>query len=178
MAVIIVVGLARSGKDTFADYLVEKYGFSKFVFSDMLAEELVKRGEEVTKENMSRLGNELRAKEGMDAVAKRLVEKLKGVGNNKLVLVGPRSVEEVNYVKGKLGKVIVVETYAKKESRFKRRSDKDPGKEKEFFGRDEGDIETKGLGEVLKMTDRILENKGSLKDFYMKADRFMEQWLE
>jgi len=174
MATIIVVGLARSGKDTFADYLVEKYGFSKLVFSDMLAEELEKRGEKATKENMSRLGDELRREEGMDAVAKRLVEKAGKIKNEKLVLVGPRSVEEVNYVKKALGKAVVVETYAKDTSRFGRRGETDPQSETGFFGRDKGDIDRKGLGEVLKMTDRIVENNKDLRSFHMKIDRLME----
>ena len=42
--IIGVTALARAGKDTFADYLVSKYGFSKLNMSDVLTEELGRLG--------------------------------------------------------------------------------------------------------------------------------------
>ena len=60
MQVLILLGKARSGKDTIADFLVKEFGFRKFVFSSVLEEELKKQGKEITKKNMALLGDELR----------------------------------------------------------------------------------------------------------------------
>ena len=76
MESIILTGLVKSGKDTVANYLVMKYGFSKYVFSDVIVEEIMKRGIPNTKMNQSVVGDELREQEGMDAIAKRLVKKV------------------------------------------------------------------------------------------------------
>ena len=73
MKAISFTGLARSGKDTAADYIVEKYGFHKLVMSDKLAEELQKQGKEDTKMNRSLKAKELRERFGDDVLARRVV---------------------------------------------------------------------------------------------------------
>ena len=60
MKAIAFTGLARSGKDAAADYLVKKYKFHKLVMSDELGEELAKQGREDTKMNRALMGKELR----------------------------------------------------------------------------------------------------------------------
>ncbi len=167
MPAIIVIGLARSGKDTAADIIAEEFGFRKFVFSDFIAEEAKKRGLPATKENLSNIGDELRKKEGMDVFAKRLWEKAKG--KEKLVLVGPRSKEEVDYIKANCENVVVVRINASPNKRFERRSKADAQERKAFLQRDEIDIERKGFGKVLEESDFKIENDGSPEDLREKA---------
>ena len=133
MKAIVVIGLARSGKDTVAEYLQQKYGYTKLVFSDLIAEELKKRGMQVNKKNMSEIANVLREEQGMDILAKLIVEKMKEAGKEKFVLVGPRSPQELEYVKKKYEKCIAIKVESERSKRFERRSKKDPNKAEEFF---------------------------------------------
>jgi len=168
MLLLIIVGFARSGKDTVADYLQEKHGFKKFVFSDFIVEEVKKRGLPVSKENLSKIGDEMRAKNGMDVVAKRLWEKAKEF--EKVVACGARSVEEVEFLKAHADKVFVVKVVASPEKRFERKSPDEPANEKEFFARDVRDSKRKGLQGVLELTDCTIENNSTLNDLKKAID--------
>ncbi len=156
---LIITGLARSGKDTIADYLVEKYGFVKYTFSSVLEEILEKQGIVPNKERMNSLGDELRKEAGMDAVAQFLGKKI--IEEDKVVLVGPRSVEEMIYFLDRFPDIKVIKVTSKNETRFSRRTEIDSSDEKKFFQRDEEDIKNKGLGEVLENFDFEIKNNGS-----------------
>src|SRR3989344_921020 len=147
MAAIIIVGLARAGKDTAADYISEKYGYSKYTFSSVLGEMIGKRGEEATKGKMIKLGDMVRKKMGMDAVAKMLDKKV--LEKDNVLLVGPRSPEEIEYFRKKFPNLLVVRIVAKDEERYERKSELDPKGKREFFGRDEQDLVSKGFQKAL-----------------------------
>ncbi len=172
MDTIILTGLARSGKDTAADYLSERHGFKKFVFSDVLEEELKKKGQMVTKMNMSRMGDELRNMWGMAKVAELLHEKV--VGNEKVVLVGARSLEEAEFFRKKSEKFMIVNIDAEADARFHRRSEADANEKNKFFQRDEADLENKGLGKLIEKADFTVENNSDLEGLYKKLDGVVE----
>ncbi len=171
---IILTGLARSGKDTVADYLAQKYGYRKYVLSDILAELLRGAGKEATKPNMAMLGDELREKEGMEAVGRRLMDKIKE--RDRVVIVGARSMEEVDFIKRKLNGAILVRVNSLAGERFKRRSYNDPNTAEEFFERDDIDLKNKGFEKVLKNADFILENNSTLWELHKKIDDFIEKF--
>lgn len=174
MKPIILTGLARSGKDATADYLALKYGYNKYVLSDVLAEILRKNGKAVNKANMSALGDKLRKEEGMEAVARRLMERVRG---ERVVIVGARSMAEVDFLKRKLRGAILVKVDAKREKRFERRSSEDPNITEEFFARDEIDLKNKGFEKVLKHADFVVENNGALWELHRKIDELTETFI-
>ncbi|MCH7568129.1 MAG: AAA family ATPase [Nanoarchaeota archaeon] len=104
MIKIGVTGKLCAGKDTLAEYLKEK-GFEHISLSDMIREECRKRGLEVTLQNLIRLGNELRKKEGSDILAKMAVEKMKE-GNN-YVVTSIRNPLEVKYLSNSKNFVLI-----------------------------------------------------------------------
>ena len=171
--VIGVTSLARAGKDTFADYIVKKYGYKKFNMSDVLKEELIKQGKEPTKNNMSLLGDELRKKFGEDIVMKMLFDRI--IGEKKVVITGIRSLKEIVFIRTKCDYFFLVAIEANKEIRFSRRKENDPQTKKEFFARDERDIKNKGLGEVIELADYKIINNGTLEEFYKNIDKVMEE---
>jgi len=74
----MIVGLTgrfAAGKGTVAAYLKTR-GFQYHSLSDVLREELNRRGEEITRESLTQLGNELRMKEGPSALARRVMDRL------------------------------------------------------------------------------------------------------
>ena len=163
---ILIVGLARTGKDTAANYLVQKHGYVSITFSDLLGEELVRRGKPNTKMNQAELGDELRAKDGMDAVAKLGMEKAET--HSKVVFVGARSVEEIELVKqnSKLTRVIKLESSL--ENRSSRKGDRTDADQQTLKKRDFIDIENKGLGKVLEIADITICNNNSKEELFQE----------
>ncbi|HIH09142.1 MAG TPA: AAA family ATPase [Candidatus Diapherotrites archaeon] len=173
MAVIVIVGLARSGKDSAADYIAEKYGYSKYTFSSVLSEMLEEKGELPEKEKMIALGDKLRAETGMDALAKLLEGKI-GQKDN-VILVGPRSIEEIEYFKNRFPKLSIIKITADASKRFNRKSRMDPQGKKEFFGRDSRDVESKGMQKVLDAAQSELKNNGTRKSLHAQVDNLMKR---
>lgn len=171
--IIGITGLARSGKDTVAKYLVEEYGFKHYDFyRDVFLEEMKKRKMEPTKDNASKLGDELRNEHGMGVMAKLLFEK---VNAEDIVITGIRSPQEVDYFRGKSSQFVLIMLEAPLEQRYSRRNESDPQSLEDFKQRDERDLANKGMESVFLMADYTLENDKEIEDLYDEVDNIMEE---
>ena len=170
MVVIILVGLARSGKDTVADYIINNYNFVKYTFSDVLKEQLEKKEITATKERMLELGDLLRQQMGMDAVAQLIDKKI--IEKDNLVLVGPRSIEEIEYFKQKFSNIKIIKVVAGKDERFERKIKKTQS-ENEFFERDKKDLKTKGLQKALDTAELQINNFETKEELQKEIDTVM-----
>ncbi len=90
--IIGVVGPICAGKDELADVLVNEHGFHRFSLADELREILNERRIEVTRVNMQDIGDELRETEGLDFLAKRILQKL---NSGDSVIIGFRNPGEM-----------------------------------------------------------------------------------
>ena len=171
MKAIILVGLARSGKDVAANYIERKHSYFKLVFSDVIAAELREKGYAVNKPNMSRMGDELRKESGMDVVARRLMERTEG--KDKVVFVGARSMPEIEFIKRRSQKFLLIKISAEEDARYARRDKMDAQRREEFFERDRNDIENKGFQRVLDAAGIEVRNEGRLSDLYDKLDELL-----
>lgn len=167
MKLIVLTGLARSGKDTVADYLQEQHGFKKLVFSDFLKNEVKKRNLEISKENLAVIGDELRKQNGMGVVAELLWNDAKNF--EKVVASGCRSIEEIEFLKKKCNNAVLVAVVADANERFGRKLESDPQNQTDFFARDKRDIENKGLKKVIDLADFTIENNSTLEDLKKNA---------
>ena len=68
--IVGITGFFSAGKDSAAEYLVAK-GYRHVSLSDIIREEMRARGLEITINNLTRTGNELRSNEGPDVLACR-----------------------------------------------------------------------------------------------------------
>jgi len=73
--IIGLTGTHCGGKDTAANYLVKK-NFIHHSLSDIIREEARKKGIKLTRENLIKLGNELRKEFGASVLAKKILTKL------------------------------------------------------------------------------------------------------
>ncbi|MFH1239888.1 MAG: AAA family ATPase [Candidatus Diapherotrites archaeon] len=170
---IIITGLARSGKDTVAKMLHD-FGYDIFVFSDCLFDELRKQNLELTKMNLSQVGDELRTERGMDVVAQLVFEKAKNTNAEKAVFVGARSLEEVEYLKKYLEKCVLVRVVAESDKRFDRKNSQDAQDRVEFFARDERDVKNKGLGKVIDSADEEIENNSDFEALKRDVEKLVD----
>ena len=89
--IIGLTGTNASGKTTIVDYLVSK-NYDHFSLSDVLREELVHSGQKLNRENLIRIGNELRTKQGASILADLIKARLSGKNT---VIDSIRNISEV-----------------------------------------------------------------------------------
>jgi dephospho-CoA kinase len=177
MSLIIgITGLARCGKDTVADYLANSFGFKVFTMSDVIKTELMKKNMIITKDNMSKLGDLMRDEFGKNVVAVKTLERAKKFP--KVVITGLRSPEEVKFFKYESDKFFLINVFSNDKLRFRRRSQLDPNLPSEFYKRDNRDLKNKGLDEVIKKADYVINNNYSLDNLYKKVDEILKDIVD
>jgi len=178
MMIIAFVGYPLSGKSTAAE-VAKELGISVVTMGDVVREEVLKRGLEPNAENMKRVADEIRKKEGMDAIAKRCFKKIRSTGP--VVLVdGIRGIDEVEAFKREFGNVVLVAIEAPIELRFqrarqRRRSD-DVSRIEDLMERDRIE-ESWGLKKAMEIADFTVENTGNLEEFKEKIRALLKKLL-
>jgi len=174
--IISVVGPICAGKDELASILVEK-GFLRLSLADELRGELDRRGVEITRKNMQDVGDELRMKEGIDFLAKRIVGRIEG----NCVITGFRSPAEVKRLREFGSKVLMVD--APFDLRFSRAVERnregEPLDLEGFRKMEERDL---GIGQpehgqqnakCFELADSIIVNDGSFNDLRERIDEVL-----
>lgn len=125
MKIIGIGGLSRSGKDTLAEWLVEK-GYFGVSLGDIVRNESKKRHanqpDPISVTNMTQTSNWLRQTKGSDFALKEAISRFNEAGKTQnyqgLVLYSVRAPVEVDYIKQNGGKVVWVK--ANPEIRYQR----------------------------------------------------------
>jgi len=182
MKIIAFVGLPLSGKTT-ASRIAEEMGIPVIVMGDVVREEVKRRGLDPTDENTGKVASELREMEGMDAVAKRCIprirEKLKKRGI--VVIDGIRGIAEVERFKSEFGEdFVLINIEAPIELRFeralRRRRDDDVKSLEDLRKRDERELSW-SMKEAMKRADLTVENIGDLDEFEEKIRGIIKHFL-
>ncbi len=171
---VLIVGLPGSGKDVAAKVIEEELGYKTFRMSDELLEELMKRNLPVTRENMRKVGVELRRKMGMSAIAKLVISRIKDSNVSNFVVNGIRNVEEIEEFKREFGEdVVTIAILASKKLRFlrqlkRKRSGFDESEYSRFLEEDEKEIKTFHIGDAIALADHFILNEGGLEELRWK----------
>jgi len=155
-----------SGKTTLTEYFKES-GYNVVTMGDVVRETAFNMGIEPSRANLGRIAEELRMKQGKEAIARICVEKIASKRLERVVIDGIRSLDEVE-VFGENNNIMLIAVHASPETRFQRlstrgRSDDDAEKEA-FRKRDIRELGF-GLGDAIAMADRILINEGAFAEF-------------
>lgn len=177
--IIGLTGSNASGKGEAAQYLKSK-GFGYYSLSDILREESKRLGIEPLRENLIKLGNQMRKDKGPAILALLLAEKLLK-GRDYIVdsIRNPAEVETLRKVKGffLLGLDASIETRFKRSIERNRAGDAftlEDFKIKEAKENKPG-IENQQLKKCLEMTDAVIVNDSSLEDLYKKIDEIIKK---
>lgn len=183
MKVICTVGMPGSGKSIFLE-VAKELNLKCYVMGDVVRREVEKRNLTPSVEVMNRVATSLRKEEGLDAIAKRLVNQflIGGDGDDTVLIDGVRNIEEIEYFKSRLGSVIVIAVHSSPKTRFKRLRERgrpgDPKNWEEFVKRDLQELEW-GIGKVIALADYMVVNedlgieefKSTVKNLLLKVVR-------
>lgn len=174
-----LTGKNASGKGEVADYLKTK-GFTYYSLSDALREEATEKGLEHTRDNLIKLGNELRQKHGPECLAKKINEKINE--NQDFVIDSIRSpFEAKELMKNKDFLLIGID--APIELRFKRLLERNrvgDAKTLEEFKEQEQRENVKNdanqqLDATFALSQKIIANDGSLEELHKKIDDLLNK---
>jgi cytidylate kinase len=199
MKIIGLIGLPGSGKGE-ASRIAREEGLTVLVMGDIIRQEAARLGQEPTDQNLGRIGNALRAAEGPDVVAKRILDRARATGEKVVVVDGLRSRQEADYFAAHAEQFHLMEICAPVEARLKwltaRGRPDDPGRSQAGDGpRENSDekiiiscgepnrraaeaLEERecrelgwGMCEAMKTADMKLRNDGSLDEFRKNVRR-------
>lgn len=176
---LALVGMPGAGKSLCARHL-QALGFFQYRFGSIVVDEVARRGWPLTPENERRVREELRANEGMDAIAKRALPLLKGAleRHKSIVIDGLYSWSEYQLLRQELGATMVVVAivsarpvrYARLTSREER-----PLTVEEAEKRDRLEIENLEKGGPIAIADYTLINDGDPDELLTKLDALIQQ---
>ncbi len=189
MKIIGFVGLPGSGKGE-ASKIAREMGLAVVVMGDVIRQEAARQGLEPTDQNLGRIGNSLREKEGPEAIAKRTLEMARRTGRELVVVDGLRSGAEAEFFRSQAEEFYLVEVQAAAETRLgwleKRGRPDDPrgcgekggnaeagllAKSSSATALEERECREKGWGlcQAMEGADYRIDNSGSLEDLRRKV---------
>jgi len=176
LQILAFIGAPASGK-TVAATVAKDLNIPVITMGDVIRAELQSRMLPVTDENAGRIANELRANEGLDAIAKRCIPRIHDLlvsgmteAEHKLIVVdGIRGVPEVEAFKRAFGTnfvlVLIDAPLSLRYTRIKNRGRGDDSLALAEFQAREARENRWGMGEAMKQADLVLRNEGSLRAF-------------
>lgn len=176
---VVLVGMPGAGK-SLASTVAKQFGIPVFVSGDVIRLEAREQRLEPTRTNLGRLMLEIRKKEGMGAVARRLLPLIEEAVSRAAVYEGARNMEEIEELR-KYYSVLSVAIHASPASRYRRllrRKRRDqPMSWKQFLERDERELKV-GLGRVIVLADRMIENENTKDQLRRQTGRVLKKMLE
>jgi dephospho-CoA kinase len=168
-----LTGTNGAGKGEAAAFFKTK-GYACVSLSDILREELRARGQDVTRDNLIRVGNELRERFGSDILARRTMAKITG----RTVIDSIRNVNEVVYFRAH-GDFLLLAFDAPLGVRFARvtaRGRNESAASLEDFRKKEEEERAGGeaaqqLEACMAMADHLVRNEGTLEDLNRKLEK-------
>lgn len=178
--IIGLTGANASGKGEAAGYLKSK-GFEYYSLSDILREEAGRRGIEPSRENLIKLGNELREKNGPAILAALAVKRINN--KNDYVIDSIRNPFEIEALR-KLKNFKLIGIDAHVETRFKRVVTRnrpgDPKTLEEFIEKEKKEnvpsSTNQQLKNCLKMADISVMNDSMVEELYKKIDAIINDY--
>jgi dephospho-CoA kinase len=169
-----LTGTNGAGKGEVAAYFVRK-GFAYRSLSDVLREELGSRGEAVSRDSLIRIGNEIRAAQGADILARRVMAGVSGPS----VIDSIRNPEEIAYLRTQPGFVLLA-VDAPVEIRYERarRRGRDESARTldQFIAKEREELDGSPTGQRLRrcmeLADAVIRNDGTLEELFRKLEAY------
>ncbi len=177
MKVIVTVGMPGSGKDEIVN-VAKKLGLHVIKMGDMVRDETRRRGLQLNDQNIGRIANEEREKQGAAIWAKKTIPR---VTETETLIDGARSEAEIALFRHNFGDMSVIGVFSSPESRFERLSHRGRGDDsmsmEAFYERDRRELKF-GIGNAFALADHMLVNDSTLESFRAQAEKVLTEILE
>ena len=177
---LAIVGMPGSGKSTCVDHLVE-LGFPSVYFGGITMDEVRARGLEVNEKNEKFVREDIRAKEGNGAYAKRMVkkiEKLFKAGNNRIIADGLYSWTEYTIFRDHFGaNVTFIAVATARHLRHERLAIRPvrPLTDEEVTSREAAEIENLEKGGPIANADYTIVNDGTPEELLTNLEIILKK---
>ncbi len=175
---LALVGMPGACKSLLAGYLAEQ-GFPQFRFGGITMDELKRRGWEITPGNEKIVREEIRAREGMDAYARRALPIIHEMlaGHRAAIIDGLYSFGEYTTLKAEFGpQLVVVAVICDRALRYARLAARPerPLTPQEALERDIAEIETLDKGGPIAIADFAILNNTTPADAIAALQRLLD----
>ncbi|HDM23970.1 dephospho-CoA kinase [archaeon] len=180
--ILCLTGMPGCGKSIVKEVALS-HGVTVITMGDVVREETAKRGLDPNAENTGKVMLELRKKLGLDAVAKKCIEKLMEMDEVSDIVMfdGVRSMHEVERFRTLSKNIVIIAIHSSPKTRFERLHKRgrvdDIRSWEEFVERDKRELSV-GIGDVIALADIMLVNEGkSLEEFRREVDKLFREVL-
>ncbi|HBM45908.1 MAG: hypothetical protein UT05_C0001G0116 [Parcubacteria group bacterium GW2011_GWF2_38_76] len=179
--IIGITGTNASGKDTVADYLRDKHDFKNYSLSDEIRLEASRRGISHERENLRKLGNEIREKFAPNELAVRATKRILEDKEGKVIVTSIRNPAEIEYLKNNFLNFKLIYVDAPVEMRYERSKARgrvgDGVNLDDFSVAEAKELEGGKTGQQLvacsKLADFSIMNDGSLEKLFEEAENIL-----
>lgn len=175
VSLIGLTGTNGAGKGEVAAFFRKK-GYAYFSLSDLIRDELKKKGKEVSRDNLIKMGNLLREKSGRDILARLIIKKIKG----KAVIDSIRNPKEVEYLRRQKN-FILLSIDAPVELRYERVKKRGRAESasnlQEFIEKEAEEMtnlkKSQQLQNCMRLADFKIKNNDTLESLYQKLEKLL-----
>jgi dephospho-CoA kinase len=172
-----VIGERSAGKDTLAQYLIDRYGAFAISHSRILDQILNILDLPISRRNEIDLGMALRGPFGEGVIAQALRKQVLAAPNRVKVVQSIRFPHEVKNVRSLGGRIIFIEAplsvrYQRAQKRREKTDDNISFEQFQAMQREPTEI---GIADLKEQADIVLGNQGTVEEFYRQIDDMMKQ---
>jgi len=175
VSLIGLTGTNGAGKGEVAAFFRKK-GYAYFSLSDLIRDELKKKGKEVSRDNLIKMGNLLREKSGRDILARLIIKKIKG----KAVIDSIRNPKEVEYLRRQKN-FILLSIDAPVELRYERVKKRGRAESasnlQEFIEKEAEEMtnlkKSQQLQNCMRLADFKIKNNDTIESLYQKLEKLL-----
>jgi dephospho-CoA kinase len=178
--ILAVVGLAGAGKSEVVEHISKK-GFPKVYFGGVVLQAVKDAGLDITPDNERMMREKLRAEEGNDVVANRIVRQINDLidaGQRHVIADGLYSWTEYKILKHEFpGKLELISVVAPRPLRYHRLEHRPirPLTRDEAQTRDWSEIENLEKGGPIAIADHFIIKDGNIADLNKNTDAILEE---